>query len=171
MTVKYIYDLEVLPNCFSISYLPFVNGDEEVKHLVVHDDYDRETNIKTMREIVSLFDPDLDHWYIGYNSFHYDDIVMRFVMRNYRSWSASSYCREIFDMSSDLIRDKTKWNYLKYEKDTFNSIDLMKIARLNKGLKSVAANLKYHNILEFDHPFDLDLPTDKVDDLIDYNVK
>ncbi len=168
MAHKIIYDVEVFPNCFMVSYCD-INGesDPEVVAEVIHDDFSYEENVQTIRRLRSLFHYDSQWWFIGYNSFYYDDIIMTFVVDDLAL--TQSMCLEIFELSNEVIKDKYSVNYLRYRR-SFNKIDLMKIARLRKGLKSVAANLKYWNILEFDHPFDQPISVDYLDDLKEYNV-
>ena len=165
----YIYDLEIYPNLFSCVMKSRRTG--EVKTVCVHADADNidETHMEFW-ELVHFFD-NPNRWFSGYNSFHFDDQIIVWLLRNYRTlvkMDLVDLTQSIWAFTEDLIAKEGRSEY-KYHKH-FRSLDLKKIGRLFKGLKQVGTNLKWGRIQDLPIKVGTYITADQIDDLLDYNL-
>ena len=175
MAELYPYDIEVYPNLFMCTvkrrsdskYLTYMIGvvpskDKGVLPLEFND----------LNKLVQLF-TDPKKWFVGYNSFHYDDQIMAFLIQNFRNLSTCTsldISNQIHDLSSDIIHyDNNDYKYRSY----FNSLDMMRMGRKGnqrKALKRQAVNLKHELIQDLPIPPGSTIYVHQVKKLRYYNI-
>jgi hypothetical protein len=159
-----IHDIEIFPNFFSDIFK--VPGKNKLFITIIYDDipswdkvhpdlldeirkeldeYDIEfRDLKSILASLKKLKPFL----IGYNNYHYDDIIWKHLLRkNYLD------NEELFRLSSLLVSDEK--DLIKYD-NSINTIDLMRVSgndRLFKPLKQTAANLKHKLIQDLPKSF------------------
>ena len=163
-----IYDIEVFPNVF---------------HCVVKDTntgelYKFEISENQIEQLVQFFTSS-NNLLCGYNNKHYDDVIMNYII----DYSDVMLHKSIYDVTMSLFNlsqtiinledgsiDKIKrWKYANY----FESMDLLTMmfsSKLRVGLKSMQITMKYKNVQEYDGDFNRYLPSDKIDEMIGYNI-
>jgi hypothetical protein len=161
----YFYDIELYPNCFMIT---IKHLETEAMHTIVyHPDY--HDKFVPFEKLAALF-TDKTKWFVGYNSFHYDDQVMSYVIDKANTLSKKSIDKAITDIyaySTAVINQES--NQYKYRK-FINGLDLMKIGRLFKSLKMVAVNLKWHKIQDLPYVFKHKVKVSELSEIIRYNI-
>lgn len=107
---------------------------------------------------------------VGYNNSVYDDPLTNYIIKNYfylASLSNKEVCKAIFKISTSIIQEDNKeYRYADY----FQTLDLMKVLALKKGLKQVAVNLKHHRIQDLPIPWNKPVKEDMIDKMMDYNL-
>lgn len=154
----YVYDVEIFPNFFSI-VLWNVNSDEKLTYYIFE-------NHNDINNIVDLFQQ--NHWFCGYNSTEYDDLIIEYVLSaSYRFSRITSdqITKELFEYSKKIIESNKKI----YSNNLFNSFDLMRVCALYKSLKLVGIDLKHERVQDLPYEFDHVVMPDEVDKILDYN--
>jgi hypothetical protein len=118
-----------------------------------------------------------DIYFCGYNNHHYDNPIMNYlieyrdILLNKRS---IDICNSIYNMSQVIIKEDNQdlwkhWKYLHY----FESIDLLSMlfsSKLRCGLKEMEVTMNFRNVQEFNGDFNSLLPTNKIDEMVAYNI-
>lgn len=165
-----IYDIEVFPNVFHC-----VVKDTNTGELYKFEISERKNQIE---QLVQFFTSS-NNLLCGYNNKHYDDVIMNYII-DYSDVmlhkSIYSVTMSLFNLSQTIINledgsiDKIKrWKYANY----FESMDLLTMmfsSKLRVGLKSMQITMKYKNVQEYDGDFNRYLPSDKIDEMIGYNI-
>lgn len=165
-----IYDIEVFPNVFHC-----VVKDTNTGELYKFEISERKNQIE---QLVQFFTSS-NNLLCGYNNKHYDDVIMNYII----DYSDVMLHKSIYDVTMSLFNlsqtiinledgsiDKIKrWKYANY----FESMDLLTMmfsSKLRVGLKSMQITMKYKNVQEYDGDFNRYLPSDKIDEMIGYNI-
>lgn len=165
-----IYDIEVFPNVFHC-----VVKDTNTGELYKFEISERKNQIE---QLVQFFTSS-NNLLCGYNNKHYDDVIMNYII----DYSNVMLHKNIYDVTMSLFNlsqtiinledgniDKIKrWKYANY----FESMDLLTMmfsSKLRVGLKSMQITMKYKNVQEYDGDFNRYLPSDKIDEMIGYNI-
>ena len=173
----YVYDVEIFPNCFHCCV-----KDTETGNLYKFEISERKNQLD---ELIDFFYYDstdeMRHtkMFCGYNNHHYDDVIINYIIDLYYKLANLSYkevCRSLFNLSNaivnaeeeDILKFK-KWKYAHY----FYSMDLLTMLfsqKLRVGLKTMQITMHYKNVQEYDGDFDKPLSSDKIDEMVEYNI-
>lgn len=164
----YAYDIEVLKNLFTATFVNVENEDDEHVFYIGMDRTDYGDLINFLKQRMTL---------VGYNNHSYDDPILRYVMK----YKGKDILEDIFSLSSKLIydgyRDDKTIMELRYPKSflyPWNSIDLMRILAFDKlgiSLKQTAINLKWHRIQDMPVSSYTELVGfDQLQKILDYNL-
>jgi hypothetical protein len=110
------------------------------------------------------------NWFVGYNSFEYDDQLLSYLYSIYDSvcFSTSNEITQLmFDKSMEIIEKKST----RFTNKPFRSIDLMKVGNImHKSLKLIAVNLNWGTIQDL--PIDPEVPVrkDQLETILKYNL-
>ena len=165
-----VYDIEIFPNCFHCCC-----KDTETDTLYKFEISERKNQLN---ELVSFFlQPKVI--FCGYNNHHYDDVILNYIIDYQLKLTDLPYwriCQSLFNLSSYIVEDEEgsrerlkRWKYAHY----FKSMDLLTMQfsqKLRVGLKTMQVTMHYKNVQEYDGDFDKPLPSDKIDEMIAYNV-
>jgi len=158
----YVYDIETFKNIFTVI---FVNlNDKEDKHeFIIFKDLINDNDINDYLKIIAFVN-DSNKYLLGYNSFNYDDIMLKYILMNGYKFNKLDKMLSMINEFSNLLIEVTK-NGSIYQNDTtrlvkmygvkFKGIDFQKYMALDKAMKSLKQaliNIKYPNILEFELP-------------------
>lgn len=163
----WIYDIEIYPNFFCVD---FFNG-------VSHEQFEISSRKNQIEEIVNFIKKKIT--VVGYNNQRFDDLVIFYILNNKDmliKYPAESIANKLFEIGGRTIdyyqkhsKDETI-KELAYWKKPFDSVDLMRTAALQKGLKLVGVSLKWNNIQDLPFPWDEPLDSDsKIDIVMEYN--
>lgn len=132
------YDIECLPNFFSIVFKDFETGQK--KFLMIHPERNEFKEIILMlREFKRR-----NYWMIGYNNLGYDVQLLEYLIlnrREFRTLPASLITAKLYDLSQEIInmRDEDKWlNLLPEWKLTIPQIDLMRQRHYDSKAKRIS---------------------------------
>jgi hypothetical protein len=162
MIPRYVYDLEVFPNLFCVTFLD-INTQEKNVFLIYDTVNDGEKLLEFLKREMLLY---------GYNNIMFDGVVLEHVIENY--WDLD-ILKETFKLSSSLISDRSAFGRKKKSNAEypFKQIDLMKIMAFDKlgvSLKQCAINLKWHRIMDLPFEPTHKIKEDEVSVVIDYNL-
>lgn len=155
-----IYDIEVYKNLFMVTVLA-KTGEHRMWYI--------SENHSDLQEIVSYFN-NRDLCVVGYNNSEYDDLVINYIIKNFfylLSLKPKEVCKAIFKVSTSIIQEDNREN--KYA-DYFQSVDLMKVGGIQKGLKQVAVNLKHPIIQDLPIPWDKPIKEQQIPKIAKYNL-
>ncbi len=167
MNNSYVFDVEVLPNFFSVIFKNTVTK-ENISFVKWED-------INQIDELISFIKS--VNFMVGYNTTNYDNIILNYIIETHNT-GYPVLNNELYKLSKNIIAaQKTELpdhiRELKYRK-YFKSIDLMRILfpdKLKRGLKSVAVNIKSESILDSPINFDEVIYDEaEVASLLDYNL-
>ena len=166
-----VYDVEIFPNVFHT-----VIYDTEYKQQLCFEISERRNDIE---ELITLFTEDDNKIFVGYNNHHYDDVIINYIIDYKEKLTDLPYwriCQSLFNLSSCIVKDEEgsreklkRWKYAHY----FKSMDLLTMQfsqKLRVGLKTMQVTMHYKNVQEYDGDFDQFLPSDKIDEMIAYNI-
>lgn len=169
MNRKWVYDVEVFPNFFSVVFEDIES--EECKTFYVRDLDERGFIFRQLRDFIT------DSLLIGYNNHSYDDIIINFILK-----SQKIDVKEIYKLSNRIINKQNsnepiwkdsiiKWLIKPYDR-TYKSIDLMRILAFDKlfiGLKQCSVNLRHDRIQDLPKKFLEAVEVWEIDEILDYN--
>ena len=166
----YVYDIEIFPNCFHCCC-----KDTEDGQIYKFEISERKNQLK---ELVKFF-LQQDVIFCGYNNHNYDDVIINYIIDYYSKLINLPYwrvCQSLFNLSTYIVEDKEgsrerlkRWKYAHY----FESMDLLTMQfsqKLRVGLKTMQVTMHYKNVQEYDGDFDRSLPSDQIDNMIEYNI-
>ena len=162
-----VYDIEIFPNCFSLTI-----KNTETKEFQFFELSDRKNNLV---DLVPLF---LDKRYIfcGYNNIHYDNPIVNFIIEYKETLKKSTRLDieyNLFQLSQTIIKgDLEKWKRWKYA-NNFETLDLLTMLfsqKLRVGLKEMQVTMKYSNVQEYDGNFKAPIPEEDIPKMIQYNI-
>ena len=197
----YFYDIEIFPNFFSVTFIDMEVNANAVKQYCIAD----YTGNKKDKEIILskvinpyifiiidshndmplLLDFMTTHkTIIGYNNINYDDIILDWLIVNYKRYNKYGLNKDkehinksLFNLSQSIINYGNGYRYLlpelKYYKRPYYSKDLQKLLYLDKrfiSLKQVAVQLKWYRLQDLPLPFNKDIDPKLIPEIIDYNV-
>ena len=158
----YLYDCEVFKNFFCVTFKCV-----ETKDITSYVIFDDRNDLDLLQ---SFLKNSKRNWFVGYNSYEYDDQLLSYLYNIYPSicfCSSSEITSLMFDKSMEIIDKKSTRLYIM----PFMRIDLMKVGNImRKSLKLVAVNLNWPKIQDI--PFDCkeDVSKDQVETILDYNL-
>ncbi len=178
-----IHDIEILPNFFSDIFkipgqnklfITFLYEDLDWNDSRIHPDIieeikngfkDYEIKFFTIDEIRKRF---IKTWFysIGYNNYHYDDIIIKEILRD-----KSITNDKLYSISQSLIGDNK--NKLKYDETYIKTIDLMRVSgcdRIYKPLKQTAANLKHDLIQDLPRKYNETIEPYEIPEILLYEL-
>lgn len=159
-TTVYNYDLEIFKNCFTCAIKEYGG---EMKVVVVYPDRPDE-----LEGLIDLFSSS-GAWFSGYNSMHFDDQVMNYLIDEQDrllSMPRADLLQDLYGFSQRLIKGKdSKYKY----NSAFYGIDLMQVGGLRKSLKMVAINLGWPWIQDFPYDHNYEIQPQDLQDLREYN--
>ena len=163
----YAYDVEVLKNLFTAT---FVNVQDETEQHVFYVGLDKLdwTDLSSfLRQRITL---------VGYNNISYDDPVLRYVL----SYKGDNLLTDLVNVSNKLVDDNYRGDKalieLRYPRKTvypWNSVDLMKLLAFDKlgiSLKQVAINLKWHKIMDMPISHLVTIIQEQLSTVLEYNL-
>ena len=157
----WVYDCEVYSNFFCVT---FKNPkSQEVKIFTIFED----TN--DIDELYRFID---NHtaWFIGYNSFNFDNQLLKYIHQKHSALTFASTIEITFNISN-LARLIINNDFKEYMYNLpFKSIDLMKIGRYQKSLKLLGVSLKWHKLQDLPIPPETILTKEQADTIIKYNL-
>ena len=165
-----VYDIEIFPNCFHCCC-----KNTENKGLYKFEISERKNQIE---ELCSYFSHNI-FMFCGYNNHHYDDVIINYIIDYKDKLTGLPYwriCQSLFNLSQTIVEDEEgsrekvkRWKYAHY----FQSMDLLTMQfsqKLRVGLKTMQVTMHYDNVYEYEGDFNQFLPSDKIDDMISYNI-
>lgn len=162
-----VYDIEIFPNCFSLTI-----KNTETKEFQFFELSNRKNNLV---DLVPLF---LDKRYIfcGYNNIHYDNPIVNFIIEYKETLKKSTRLDieyNLFQLSQTIIKgDLEKWKRWKYA-NNFETLDLLTMLfsqKLRVGLKEMQVTMKYSNVQEYNGDFEAPIPEEDIPKMIQYNI-
>lgn len=165
-----VYDIEVFPNVFHCTCKNTETGELKKFECSVR---------KNELDDMAKYFLDIKNMFCGYNNHHYDDVVISYIIE-YSSLLSNTpvwrVCDSIFNLSQTIVMsdegDTSKFKRWKYA-HFFESMDILTMmfsSKLRVGLKEMQMTMHYPNVLEFDGDFTKPLATEKIDEMIFYNV-
>lgn len=163
-----VYDIECFYNVFSCTAYN-TQSEETYVFEISH----RKNDLEGLIEMFS----NKDYMFCGYNNIHYDDVIIKLILRDKNVLSSFTYdriCKGIFKYSKSIITDDLPSSYkeLKYAQ-YFSSFDLLTMLfsqKLRVGLKEMQVTMQYPNVQEFEGDFDASLPDEQIDEMLKYNL-
>jgi hypothetical protein len=147
-----VYDIEVYPNffCFNAKKL---NNDKWYRFKLNQNSKLNELlNLKAFLEIKAVW--------IAFNQIHYDDVILSFIMKNFKKYSdIELFLKDVFNFSDSLINIEDNYEFVKpykYNNTILNGINIDLFLYWSKGLriskkislKSLGVGLKHHKLQE-----------------------
>jgi len=123
---------------------------------------------KELSDYILKYNP----WLIGYNSFHFDDVLMKALVRKPNDKKLISL---MYAMTEWHINEKgSKYQYAKYKYDKcIRGIDVMRVSgldRMFKPLKQAAANLRHTKIQDLPIKPGVNIKENQIVDIIIYEL-
>jgi len=133
----WIYDCETFINYFSVIFKN-VNT-KELREFIIFEE---------KNDLSALYDFITDHnkWFVGYNSFSYDNQLLKYIHTKYFDFSmtdTNEITMQINTLSNTIIHSQFR-DYM-YNLP-FNGIDLMKVGGYQKSLKLLGISMKWPKI-------------------------
>ena len=159
----YIYDIECLPNFFCVTFKSV--DTKEVEKYVIFDD---RNDLDSLQRFLMK---SKYNWFVGYNSYEYDDQILTYIYSIYNSICFSTtneVTQLLYDKTKEIIVDKKSTKLIHIP---FKRIDLMKVGNImRKSLKLVAVNLGWDRIQDLPIDPQQYITKDQVDMILDYNL-
>lgn len=160
MSELFVYDLETLPNVFTAVVNRVV--DDTTYIFEISPRKDQTEDFKAF----CFWIRDIGGRMVGYNNIAFDYPVIHGLLTGVYGWNWYAECQRIFKE----FNRKPIWN------PVIPQVDLYKINHFDnkarrQSLKGVEFGLRMDNIQESSVPFGVDVPLDKIDELIEYNVQ
>lgn len=166
LTNAEVYDIEVLPNCFTMS-VELLNSDVKSTW-----------EISEFRDDRAQMLAHLDYLYrnrvpmLGYNNIHYDYPILHYIFTN-----PNVTPHDIYLKSQEIIGSTNRFAHIVWERDRFApQIDLLKLNHFDNkakatSLKALQVNMRSHNVVESKTPWHEPISQADIDgDLIPYNI-
>lgn len=165
-----VYDIEVFPNVF---HCTVINTDTDILYK-----FEISSRKNQINELIEFF-KQKDIIFCGYNNLYYDDPIINYIIDYYHIMKDLYYlrvCESIYNLSKiitnseeDNIDAWEKWKYAYF----FKSFDLLTMLYSNKlrvSLKELQVTMQYKNVQEFVADWDVYLPENQIDSMIEYNI-
>lgn len=149
---KIVYDIEVYPNFFCF------NAKALNKDLWYRFRLDENSSLNSLSGFKRFLETKAV--WIAFNQIHYDDVVISFIMKEYKKYrDISLFLKEIFNFSDNLINLEDNYEFIKpykYNNYILNGINIDLFLYWSKGLriskkislKSLGVGLKHHRLQE-----------------------
>lgn len=179
-----IHDVELYPNFFSDVFK--VPGKNKLLITIIYNEaeevsnyYEEIKNRLSDYEVTFMNAKQLANWLkrykpilIGYNSFHFDDPLVRCLVGELTNPRLTSILYDLGNYSITREGDRKWYQKYKYDK-SLKGIDLMRVSgldRLFKPLKQAAANLRHDKIQDLPIKPGSMIKPDEIVDLVVYEV-
>jgi hypothetical protein len=159
----YVFDIEILPNFFCVTFKCIENGDIQ-KYII----FDEQNDLDKLYQFLKTCKY---NWFVGYNSYEYDDQILGYLYNIYNSvcfCTANEITQLLYEKSNEIIVDKksTRLHIL-----PFKRIDLMKVGNImRKSLKLIAVNLGWSKIQDMPIKSQQYVTKDDIDIILEYNL-
>ena len=161
---KYVYDIEIFPNFFCVTFLE-CDSMEKFVFTIFKDNDDRQ-------KLCAFLDRDIQ--LIGFNNLSYDGPILYFICTH----KSINLLSDLFNLSKRLISDDNRQDEelrsLRYPRNIkWSQMDLMKIMGFDArgvSLKQTAINLKWRRIQDLPLPYDHPVQAEEADTVLDYNL-
>jgi len=143
----WIYDIETYINYFSVIFKN-VNT-KELKEFII---FEEKNDLPKLYNFIT----DSTKWLVGYNSFSFDNQLLKYIHSKYFDFSMTTteeITMSIFTLASTIIN--SEFSDYRYNLP-FKSIDLMKVGGYQKSLKLIGVSMKWPKIQ------DLPIPSDSI---------
>ena len=158
----WIFDVETFKNLFVAT---FKNPKtQEVKIFCISE------QVNQVEELVKFISTNSSSWFIGYNSFNYDNQILNYIYKNSFEFCLMDYkdlTIKINDLSNDIVFNK--FSEYKYNLP-FRHLDLMIIGRYKKSLKLLGVSLRWHKLQEMPIDSKECVPKEQIESIINYNL-
>lgn len=161
-----VYDVEVFPNVFHL-----VIKNTELNKKLKCEISERRNDLDLIRRLFRV----KDCLFCGYNSIHYDNILINYILDNYTALEKMSYedvTYRLMQISNSIIADNFQ-DLLQYKySKNFEYLDLMTMLfskKLRVGLKELQVTMKFPNVQEYEGDFTKPLPKEEIDVMAEYN--
>lgn len=184
-----VHDIELFPNAF---FEIFKEAREKRLWIcIIHEDYPKGFSDDFYNTVRNLFDSyditffntieEMLFWitshsylFIGYNDYEFDNPVLTWISRNYKSLytsqGLSGFLSELYKAGGAMLEDNTQYKSNSVVK---NSSDLMRVGNLRaiyKPLKQASGNLRFPRMKEYKHAFGKPIPQGKILEVLDYEL-
>jgi hypothetical protein len=142
-TMIWIFDIETYINYFSVIFKNVET--KELKEFIIFEE---------KNDLSALYDFITDHnkWFVGYNSYSFDNQLLKFIHTKYFDFSMTTTTNITIDIHT-LAMSIIKNGFREYMYNLpFQTIDLMKMARYQKSLKLVGVSMKWPKIQDLPIP-------------------
>jgi hypothetical protein len=133
----WIFDIETYINYFSVIFKRV--DTKELREFIIFED---------RNDLAPLYDFIADHtkWFVGYNSFSFDNQLLKYIHTNYFDLSMVNsdwITLQIFNLANTIITSQ----FREYSYNLpFQGIDLMKVGGYQKSLKLLGVSMKWPKI-------------------------
>lgn len=162
---SYVYDLEIFPNFFCITFLD-LNSQERFVFIMHESKDDSKELINFLSHPMTLY---------GYNNLSYDGVVLAHILEMAENGIDALALNDAFELSKSLISGggffRKVSNVLEYL--GIKQIDLMRIMAFDKlgiSLKQCAINLRWHRIQDLPLPYNHNVEENEMGIVLDYNL-
>lgn len=160
--MTYCYDIEVYKNMFCVTFKD-VKSTDTVKFII----YKQINDLQNLYTFIN----DKNKWFVGYNSYHYDNILLNYIYKYYQYMifcDTTEICKILFDISQGIIRGEN--TYLKYNLP-FQGIDIMRVGNIDyKSLKLMAINIKHDLVQDLPISWKDEIQDKDLQLILDYNL-
>lgn len=157
----WIFDIETYINYFSVI---FKNVDsKEIKEFII---FEEKNDLSALYDFIT----DQNKWFVGYNSFSYDNQLLRFIHAKYFDFSmtdSNDITIQINTLSNTIIHSEFREYVYNLP---FKGIDLMKMGGYQKSLKLMGVSMKWPKIQDLPIPFDSIIKLEDVNTIRQYNL-
>jgi len=163
-----IYDIEVFPNCFTITFLDIATG--EIYSFVIFSYQGEEINdyeelLEFLKGMKGL---------IGYNNINYDYPILHSIMsRNLTSYNAFDITDYIYSQSYEIIH--SDYSAIRTKQIRIPQLDLYRIWHFDNknkatSLKHVEIAINFPNVEDLPYDPDHTVLPDQVEGILSYNL-
>lgn len=154
----YSYDIEVLPNCFTLT-AEDIDDVKDRKEFVLFYDMIGDNHRNDMVALHSFITS--KNYLLGYNSSKYDDIMLKYILTMFYKFKSLKDTTTKLKAFSDSVVQQEKGTYdhfigaIKKYNARFIGIDFMTTMALDKSMKSLKQaliNVKFHTIQDYEMP-------------------
>jgi hypothetical protein len=166
--MRIVHDIECLPNFFSIAIVDY-DSDREWSFEISERRNDIDRIVEFYKDVKIA---------IGFNSVHYDDIVINYLFKNYKKLKSLSYLevtKQLKTISDYVVNDRYE-DYKQYKYNIrYTALDLYlywsKLLRVSKklSLKSIAVGMNWKLIKEFPLKHTDNIKLEQIDEFLKYN--
>lgn len=166
MNKRYAYDIETYKNMFLVGFIDIDDNNDD--YISFGLDFFR----NDLKELKSFLKKDITLF--GYNSYEYDDLVLRFVLttKNINNKKIYDFSKNIIENKEDMTKDIYR---LRSQKHLYNTCDLFRIGNFNIGysyssLKEIGIRLNHDNVIDLPYkPTKLLTPNEMIN-IEEYNI-
>lgn len=166
----YIYDIEVFPNYFGVTFKNVKS--KNIKNYILYHSYQNEQNHKDdIDKLIAFLKTKKNKWLVGYNNKSFDNQILNYIYSNYELQSIFSIeerTKIIHNFMLSIINEAdTEYKY----KLPFQSVDLMRVGNTqHKSLKLVAVNINWPVVQDTPIKPEEIVKDEDIDEIYKYNL-